>query len=327
MESGRSPNEYRCYGGYGEPNRTFAKVPWVAVCATSVTRTVTKGYYIVLLFRADMRGCWLSLNQGYTQYSRAFGSQRAAHRHASLGAQVIFPWIDIPEGFVAGPLDLAASTDLGKGYEAGAIVSKYYDAVGVTSEADVAADFRSLLKIYDQLRLRLGASIVDLLPDDEVAYQNAAAELVRSPPNLPDLSPGPQPRPKQNAARRGAGHRRDPAIAFRALRMAEYNCELGPTHSTFTARRTRKNFVEAHHLVPMSEQHSFENSLDVPENVVALCPNCHRLLHHGLAADRISAAVRLFRARSEGLSARGIVIAEADIRSKYKHQIEDDFGG
>ena len=38
-------------------------------------------------------------------------------------------------------------------------------------------------------------------------------------------------------------------------------------------------FVEVHHLIPMEKQNDFEDSLDVPENIVALCPNCHRKIH------------------------------------------------
>ncbi|MGL4999965.1 MAG: HNH endonuclease [Cetobacterium sp.] len=44
---------------------------------------------------------------------------------------------------------------------------------------------------------------------------------------------------------------------------------------------TNKQYMEAHHLIPMNAQDSFKNSLDVLGNVVSLCPNCHRMIHHG----------------------------------------------
>ncbi|WP_165005054.1 MULTISPECIES: hypothetical protein [unclassified Enterococcus] len=40
-----------------------------------------------------------------------------------------------------------------------------------------------------------------------------------------------------------------------------------------------KNFVEAHHLVPMAVQDYYQYTLDFTDNVTALYPSCHRLVH------------------------------------------------
>lgn len=61
----------------------------------------------------------------------------------------------------------------------------------------------------------------------------------------------------------------------------KYTCENDPKHVSFTSRTNNHPYVEAHHLIPMSAQDDFEYSLDVPANIVVLCPNCHRLLHYG----------------------------------------------
>ena len=37
--------------------------------------------------------------------------------------------------------------------------------------------------------------------------------------------------------------------------------------------------MEAHHLIPMGKQGDFEYDIDVPENIMSLCPNCHREIH------------------------------------------------
>lgn len=65
----------------------------------------------------------------------------------------------------------------------------------------------------------------------------------------------------------------------RALKNANYTCELDMDHETFENKKNDKMYMEGHHLIPMKMQKDFENSIDVPENIVCLCPNCHRLLH------------------------------------------------
>jgi 5-methylcytosine-specific restriction enzyme A len=75
--------------------------------------------------------------------------------------------------------------------------------------------------------------------------------------------------------------KRRPKIASLALSHARFICELHPEYPTFFFRGTTRNFVEAHHLVPMSFQDRFENaSLDELDNICVLNPLSHRMLHH-----------------------------------------------
>jgi 5-methylcytosine-specific restriction protein A len=49
-------------GSAGQGN--WARAPWVGVFDQLVTTSAQRGYYAVLLFREDMEGVYLSLNQG-----------------------------------------------------------------------------------------------------------------------------------------------------------------------------------------------------------------------------------------------------------------------
>lgn len=90
-------------------------------------------------------------------------------------------------------------------------------------------------------------------------------------------------KPKQNRSKRViTKYSRDKEVAARALGFAQYKCEIDNNHVTFVSRRSLKKYVEAHHLIPMSFSDDFDFSLDVEANVVSLCPNCHRKIHHGL---------------------------------------------
>ena len=123
-----------------------------------------------------------------------------------------------------------------------------------------------------------------------------------------DVPPAPQERPP-SADTTGKKWKTNPGRAKRALQAASYNCEIDSTHVTFTSYATNKNYVEAHHLVPMAFQNDFQYSLDVPMSIVALCPNCHRLLHHAKISEKKKLLEFLFRKRESELEPFGISLS------------------
>ncbi|MGB5107794.1 MAG: HNH endonuclease [Candidatus Zixiibacteriota bacterium] len=131
-----------------------------------------------------------------------------------------------------------------------------------------------------------------------------------------DLPSGPIQKPSSNDVS-GRVWKRDPRIAKNALVEADFSCMLDPTHKTFTSRATGKNYVEAHHLVPMVLQDKFDVSLDAPGNVVALCPNCHRLLHQGEESQTGEPISILFKKREAALGEHGIVISLEELLKIY----------
>lgn len=74
----------------------------------------------------------------------------------------------------------------------------------------------------------------------------------------------------------GTRFNRNPYVAEYAKRRAKgvcYDCrQLAP----FRTRQTGEPYLEVHHILSLAE-----GGLDTPENVVALCPNCHRKRHYG----------------------------------------------
>ncbi|MBL6446737.1 HNH endonuclease [Fulvivirga sp. 29W222] len=75
---------------------------------------------------------------------------------------------------------------------------------------------------------------------------------------------------------------RDPRLARMRFDLADNKCEIDPSHETFIAQRTQLPYVEAHHFIPMKFQHLYSAPLDNLENIVSLCPNCHRGIHHAI---------------------------------------------
>lgn len=104
-------------------------------------------------------------------------------------------------------------------------------------------------------------------------------------------------------------YQRDPSIAQKALRASGYVCEAVHLHTTFIGV-SGNPFVECHHLIPVSMQQKFPSaSLDVEENIVTLCPNCHRHVHLGVGESKREILDKLWNARKEGLERRGIEIS------------------
>lgn len=124
------------------------------------------------------------------------------------------------------------------------------------------------------------------------------------PAHTPD---GPQPKPQRIDTLSGRRWKTNPKIGKEAIVKANYECEICSDHKTFISKKTEKNFMEVHHLIPMKQQDNFENSLDVPDNIFSLCPNCHRFLHYGRLSDKEKTLEQLFEKRRKFLEKqRGI---------------------
>lgn len=109
---------------------------------------------------------------------------------------------------------------------------------------------------------------------------------------------------------------RDRQTSLNALSHANYLCEIDPGHPTFTRKNWDKPYTEPHHLVPMSYSDQFDVSLDVEENIVSLCSNCHNQLHYGKEFDRM--LEKLYQAREQHLKRVGICISWDKLLSMYR---------
>jgi 5-methylcytosine-specific restriction protein A len=81
-------------------------------------------------------------------------------------------------------------------------------------------------------------------------------------------------------------YQRNPLIAIARLTQAAFVCEVDNSHQTFISQKTRNLYVEAHHLVPMKFQSNFNFPLDCFDNIISLCPNCHRGIHLGIVEHK-----------------------------------------
>ena len=109
---------------------------------------------------------------------------------------------------------------------------------------------------------------------------------------------------------------RDRAVAITSLKNASYKCELTPLHKTFMLE-SGSPYIEAHHLIPISKQTELRINLDIPENIVALCPNCHRAVHHAEKVTRLAILDKLYLSRKTQLLSAGINHSLSDLARMY----------
>lgn len=312
-EIGNIPNEIVIEGSIGKGNITF--IPWICFFDREITISAQHGYYVCMLFREDMKGFYLSLNQGWTQYENQFGVKNGREEisHNSIKARSI---LRSTKNFEADTLDLKASTDLGKGYERGNIYSRYYSADALPSDKKIIDDLQQLLGAYRELKGLVGGNILNIRSlSSEEDFQQEAQKSKEI-----ELPSGPVARPEiKTKSAASTNWPRSPRVAKIALENASYTCEYDKTHTTFISKASGKQYVEVHHLVPMEKQHDFNVSLDVPENIIALCPNCHRKIHLSGQEEKSPMLEKLFNNRIPALESRGIQITLNELNNAYKN--------
>lgn len=117
---------------------------------------------------------------------------------------------------------------------------------------------------------------------------------------IPPLSDEPILKPPASITSGGKKrYSRDLSVSQRALCLAQHKCELDPSHPSFIRRHASVNYMEPHHLIPMSQSDNFEYSLDREQNIFSLCSNCHNQIHYGTKQDVRLLIEKLFNLRSQ----------------------------
>lgn len=113
-------------------------------------------------------------------------------------------------------------------------------------------------------------------------------------------------------------YKRNKQKGVNAIVLAEFNCEVNSKHKEFTSKVTGRNYVEAHHLIPMQYQDDFDVSIDVEANIVSLCASCHRRLHHAVFKEKEAILGLLLDNRKSRLIKCGIVVTEEILFAYYR---------
>lgn len=124
-------------------------------------------------------------------------------------------------------------------------------------------------------------------------------------------------KPKRSSHKKGRRYYTNPSIKKTAIDECGYKCFYDENHTLFK-NKYNENYVEGHHIVPMKAQDDFKKiNLDRTENIVPLCPYCHKAIHHG-SDDIVKEKLQnIFDKRKDLLENIGIKIELEALLKKY----------
>jgi len=67
------------------------------------------------------------------------------------------------------------------------------------------------------------------------------------------------------------------SLITEAKKRDNYSCQVNQQHNSFIANNF--NYVEGHHVIPIYQSKNFDFDLDDVNNILSLCPNCHKEVH------------------------------------------------
>jgi predicted RNA-binding protein with PUA-like domain len=130
----------------------WAAVPWIAHLDRRESGSIQDGVYGVWLFRKDMTGVYLTLNQGVTIPYRHLGTAGAREFLRSRAKEIrnIAPEVTDDDFHIDDRIDLRADAGLGRKYESSTIAYKLYLAGQVPDDQALYHDVEVILGAYDK---------------------------------------------------------------------------------------------------------------------------------------------------------------------------------
>jgi 5-methylcytosine-specific restriction protein A len=239
-------NRYKVVGSPGKGN--WADCPWIAILDMFVTDTAQSGYYPVFLFMPNMKGVFLSLNQGVTEvkenYKRETGNVlriRAENFRAKLD-------ISIHDEI---EMSLGSSSEKVRLYECGNIFCRYYSASNLPHPQKLFADIEYFISQYQQLTFN-DTSIADFETTNAI---------------------------ERKKLRLHYRIERNTSISLKVKKLKGYKCEACGFKFSDKYGDIGSEFIEAHHLQPISLLDIGNTRLNLKTDFAVLCSNCHRMIH------------------------------------------------
>ncbi len=128
----------------------WARVPWIAFLDKRDTDTTRKGVYAVILFRSDMKGLYLTFNQGVTDPREKLGSSKGPEFLIEKAQQIrsLYPSLE-GQGFILdNNLILDDKAKLGEAYATSTIAYKYFPQEDLKEYSDFFKNLETLLNLY-----------------------------------------------------------------------------------------------------------------------------------------------------------------------------------
>ena len=254
------PERYIIKGSAGAGKWT--STPWIAIFDILITDTAQSGFYPVFLFNDDMTGFYLSLNQGVTEIKEKY--KREAKQMLRLKAEDFRAQLgSLPSNFKLTEIKLKnngiSKSPLASLYEAGNILAKFYPAHKLPSNEELHTDILQILKIYETI------SYNEFSPTTKVEKENDEEKFK----GFEELG-------KFRFHKR---IERNIQLSKKVKEIQGFTCKACSLNFEEKYGELGKEFIEAHHLRPISQLKGERIQLDVRTDFTVLCSNCHSMIH------------------------------------------------
>ncbi|MFV0468125.1 MAG: MrcB family domain-containing protein [Dysgonomonas sp.] len=247
-------DRYSIKGSAGQS--TWANCPWIAIFDSLVTSSAKSGYYLVYLFKEDMSGFYLSLNQGVTDVYENYKKEVKAvliNKANDYRDRLIYNEKDRIE------INLGSRARLPSWYEKGNILARYYKRELLPDDEVLISDFEDFFQYYKSL-----------------VYNDSTNTLVDS--NLK----GEENQDQVEETKRRRLHEKFDRKGDTSLKVKKrkgYKCEVCGLTLIEKYGELGKEYIEAHHLKAFSALSEGKIFLSIDKDFAVLCPNCHRMIH------------------------------------------------
>lgn len=161
----------------------WSGVPWIALMDERETDTTRAGRYVVYLFRKDMTGVYLTLNQGVTipirERGQTDGRELLAVRAQQIRAST--PQLEGAGFTLDGDIDLRAGHGPGANYEVSTVAYTLYERNRVPQDGRLLDDLSAVLDAYGSV---VGGEVPYYGDDEGTGWvaDDAARELIAAEP-------------------------------------------------------------------------------------------------------------------------------------------------
>lgn len=140
--------------------------------------------------------------------------------------------------------------------------------------------------------------------------------------SIPKMKHNSSQQPEYSEGSNGKQVKKKVGVSKAALMIADYTCESSVGHKTFM-NANGVPYMEGHHLIPCTPYNAASYwkelgvNIDCVENIIYLCPTCHRLLHYGNKEERNALLKKLYTLRKDKLNSIGITISIQELEALY----------
>ena len=249
----------------------IASCPWIGIHSTrdGFDSQAQTGLYLTLIWNYDGSGLCMSFQKGANE-TKTDEVIRTVERIRSKYGKTVF----------RNSISLNAPKQAlrPKSYEIANIYGKNYTSNNIS---ELLSDLNIMEKYYAQVVNGKAANleIIKKMEQEELEYQSLT------------------PKKKSSSSTSWV---RNPQVRLSALENANYKCQMDNEHKTFMTNGHM--FMEGHHLIPMEYQVLFDKqTLDIEENIISLCPNCHREIHYAPVSQKLKMVRKIFLEQNQDL--------------------------